>query len=183
MGGNEAEFGVGFPAGVDLCAIGPCQITNRSAAQLPDADGDGIPDDADNCPFDENPGQEDVDLDLLGDPCDPFPQRRDNDLAQCEEDVATCLANPAIPDADADGEPDVVDICPGSGSGPVDLGGCSLDQFCARFSVTDLSGRRACRRADWLRDEGALFLARPRDCTVVTAGTPFDRSDDRCLPR
>ena len=36
-----------------------------------DIDGDGISDDADNCPEVYNPGQEDVDEDDLGDVCDP----------------------------------------------------------------------------------------------------------------
>jgi hypothetical protein len=36
----------------------------------PDDDGDGILDVADNCPLSANPGQEDFDLDLMGDACD-----------------------------------------------------------------------------------------------------------------
>ena len=37
----------------------------------PDLDGDGVPNDRDNCPNYWNPGQADVDADGLGDPCDP----------------------------------------------------------------------------------------------------------------
>ena len=38
-----------------------------------DADGDTIPDDADNCPTNPNPGQEDGDGDSVGDDCDNCP--------------------------------------------------------------------------------------------------------------
>jgi hypothetical protein len=39
-------------------------------AAAPDGDGDGVPDSTDNCPDDANPGQEDVDVDGVGDACD-----------------------------------------------------------------------------------------------------------------
>ncbi len=53
-----------------------------------DSDGDGFLDGFDNCPDDFNPGQEDADLDQIGDACDPFPENPNNDLAQCEVDLA-----------------------------------------------------------------------------------------------
>ena len=36
----------------------------------PDADGDGVPDSIDNCPYDANPDQADFDADGVGDACD-----------------------------------------------------------------------------------------------------------------
>ena len=36
-----------------------------------DSDGDGVVNAADNCPFDSNPSQDDIDDDGLGDKCDP----------------------------------------------------------------------------------------------------------------
>ena len=92
------------PGVENLCDIGSCKLINRPATGLPDADNDGIPDDADNCPDDPNPNQEDSDLDLIGDACDPFPNDRDNEQAQCEVDLADtqlaleqCLATSAMP--------------------------------------------------------------------------------------
>jgi hypothetical protein len=43
----------------------------------PDADGDGIPDSADNCPAAANPDQADTDADGIGDACDPCPVTAD----------------------------------------------------------------------------------------------------------
>ena len=43
------------------------------AVELPDSDGDGSIDLADNCAADPNPTQQDTDLDGLGDVCDPTP--------------------------------------------------------------------------------------------------------------
>ena len=60
-----------------------------------DSDGDGILDGFDNCPEMSNGSQEDVDLDRVGDVCDPFPTDPDNELAQCEEDLAIALPEPS----------------------------------------------------------------------------------------
>ena len=40
-----------------------------------------------------NPDQADRDLDLIGDVCDPFPDDRDNEKAQCAADLAQALAD------------------------------------------------------------------------------------------
>ncbi|MFH1725405.1 MAG: thrombospondin type 3 repeat-containing protein [Elusimicrobiota bacterium] len=64
-----------------------------------DADGDGIPDEADNCPTIPNPGQENNDGDAKGDVCDPDD---DNDGIPDETDGCP-FVNPGGKDADADG--------------------------------------------------------------------------------
>ena len=70
-----------------------------------DADGDGVPDSADNCPGVSNPDQADSDGDGIGDACDP--------------------------DADNDGVADANDVCPASPSGArVNGAGCCVTQVC-----------------------------------------------------
>jgi len=44
----------------------------------PDADGDGIENDLDNCPLDVNPNQEDANEDGIGDACDDIIATPDN---------------------------------------------------------------------------------------------------------
>ena len=61
-----------------------------------DSDGDGVPDDSDNCPTISNADQKDSDGDQIGDACDNCPQ----------------LANPNQADEDKDGFGNVCDNCP-----------------------------------------------------------------------
>lgn len=62
------------------------------SATLPldiDTDLDGIFNAVDNCPTVANPGQEDADLDLLGDVCDPFPNDPCNSIGALPRSTAT----------------------------------------------------------------------------------------------
>lgn len=61
-----------------------------------DRDDDGVGDDADNCPDDQNADQRDWDTDTLGDACDPCPH----------------LSDPLAPDGDGDGVGDACDPRP-----------------------------------------------------------------------
>jgi cysteine-rich repeat protein len=57
--GDKGDFGT--PGTVNA----PC-----AASASADEEGDGVPDQIDNCPSDKNPKQEDSDGDTIGDPCD-----------------------------------------------------------------------------------------------------------------
>ncbi|MBD3333586.1 hypothetical protein GF356_12120 [candidate division GN15 bacterium] len=88
--------------------------------QVCDADGDGIPDAFDNCPFVANPAQTDSDGDGVGDLCDNCPGI--NNPAQADGDgdglgdlCDNCptVNNPTQADSDGDGLGDLCDNCPG----------------------------------------------------------------------
>ncbi len=82
---------------------------------ITDRDGDGIPDDDDNCPDTANPDQADSDGDGRGDACDACPLDAANDAdgdGVCGN-VDNCpIANPDQADSDGDGRGDACDACP-----------------------------------------------------------------------
>jgi len=81
-----------------------------------DADGDGVPDPADNCPATPNANQADGDGDGQGDVCDPCPVSAVNDIdgdGLCgDTDNCPLDANPLQEDFDGDTFGDVCDNCP-----------------------------------------------------------------------
>ena len=79
--GKDEKFGYG-------------KINALKVLQPGDADGDGILDDEDNCPYDNNPFQEDEDTDGVGDICDNCPETPNGpDEGTCTEVSAgsTCM--------------------------------------------------------------------------------------------
>ena len=100
-----------------ICQGGQC-LTDTDA----DRDRDGVPDLGDSCPDLPNPDQEDLDLDLRGDPCDP-----DDDGDGIADDDDNCprvvnaeqldrdlngVGDACEGDADADSVGDDLDNCP-----------------------------------------------------------------------
>ena len=96
------------------CEVHPVTMKDTIVVSpINDGDGDGLPDIADNCPFDFNPLQDDSDGDGVGDACD------------------VCAGFDDLDDADADGVPDGCDICPG-GDDAMDGDGDGIPDDCDR---------------------------------------------------
>jgi hypothetical protein len=91
-------------------AIAVVEIKTTAVA---DADGDGVPDDTDNCPNDANADQADGDSDGAGDVCDPCPTDNPDDIdgdGVCTSaDNCPNDANADQADGDSDGAGDVCD--------------------------------------------------------------------------
>ncbi len=82
------------------CDMGNAYVPGTPTAE--DADGDGIPDHLDNCPYVFNPDQGDLDGDGVGDACDPCPYQADPE--DCPK--------PDPRDRTGDGVPNYRDNCP-----------------------------------------------------------------------
>ena len=108
-------------AGFDLDAV--AAVHSLETAGLPDADGDGVADAADDCPRVPNPDQRDTDGDGIGDACDDCPLTPNPDQADADGDGVgdACDDCPGVPDreqsdGDGDGVGDACDPCPGDAS-------------------------------------------------------------------
>jgi hypothetical protein len=145
MQATLGEVIVGISSAVTELETGfwPCVI---------DSDGDGIPDELDNCPYTYNPDQEDADGDGLGDVCDPCTDTDGDGFGNPGYPVNTCPVdncpddyNPQQKDNDLDGDGNVCDpdddgdgvLDDGDGSGITgdmpcnrELAGCDEDCQC-----------------------------------------------------
>jgi hypothetical protein len=132
--GGQKMMGLQQLAGFDLDAV--AGVHSVESAGLPDTDGDGIVDAADDCPLVPDPAQTDADHDGIGDACDTCPgvassNRLDRDGDGVGDACDNCPATPnpdqtdsdgdgvgdacapsREPDSDGDGVPDARDDCP-----------------------------------------------------------------------
>ena len=105
--GTAERSGEPADAGED-CDIGPYEFQG-----LADADGDGVVNNADNCPATPNADQADADGDGAGDACDDTPNGdADGDGVDDAADNCPALANPGQEDLDGDGIGDDCDDTP-----------------------------------------------------------------------
>jgi len=121
-GGNGQAAAIGFVAGGVLGGLGGLMICKNV-----DTDGDGVPDDRDQCPntppgceVDENGCAKDSDGDGVKDCVDKCP----NTPKDCAVDANGCAK-----DTDGDGVKDCIDKCPNTPPNckPVDKNGCAAD--------------------------------------------------------
>ena len=181
---------------LDLCPIGTCELVNRPEFGLPDGDSDGIPDDADNCPGNSNPNQRDRDLDLFGDVCDPFPDDRDNEQAQCELDLETCLAALASDQCQLDlaqcssdlaqTEGDLSQCTADLGLCGLDLAGCDTDlaqcdsdlSTCLTAGIPDADGDGETDSTDACPDTSPGVEVDDAGCSLEQFCSGFDGAKD-----
>lgn len=109
----------------------------------PDADGDGISDACDNCPFVANDMQEETDGDGVGDACDACPgfdDALDDDGDGVPDDCDACPGFDDTLDDDGDGVPDDCDQCP-LGDDGVDTDGDTVADACDNCPSTPNTGQ------------------------------------------
>ncbi len=103
--GPSVGFNVTHPCAVSPPTLVASGVTFSLGCGKPDRDGDGVPDENDNCAAIANADQIDVDGDTVGDACDP--DLDDDGVANTADNCPT-VPNGAQSDLDGDG---IGDIC------------------------------------------------------------------------
>ena len=120
-----------------LATLGACNyVFSLEAAGLhpeSDSDRDGVNDGDDNCALVPNPDQADLDLDSLGDACDPCidgPQTGNDDDHDGVDDGCDLCPTGLNHDEDLDGFADGCDVCPGVADDQADGDGDGVGDAC-----------------------------------------------------
>jgi thrombospondin type 3 repeat protein len=137
---SEIEARLGGLSGFDLDAI--AAVHSVETAGLHDTDGDGIPDEADDCPTVPDPEQRDSDRDGVGDACQagPLPDT-DGDGVPDGSDNCPFVPNADQSDLDGDGVGDACDDCPTvPDPAQLDTNGDGIGDACQPRTVRDTDG-------------------------------------------
>ena len=130
-----------------------------------DDDQDGIKNLLDNCPRNDNPGQEDFDDDGVGDLCDNCPELLNVDQVDADGDshgdlcdICVDLADPNQVDADQDGVGDGCDNCPNQvNTDQADKDGNGVGDACdVQYEAVDLGTLGQRSKAFDLNASGAV---------------------------
>ncbi|WP_412061364.1 thrombospondin type 3 repeat-containing protein [Rubrivirga sp. IMCC45206] len=168
--GNELGYQVAIDAANNVALVSALQrpgvpsgtagstgrVYEFSLVFVQDADGDGVDDDADNCPAVANPDQADADGDGTGDACDP-----DDDNDGVDDGADACAAT-VIPEsvptrglrpnrfALVDGDYQFDTVVRGRGNGPgrsyttADTRGCSCEQIIDELDLGNGHEKHGC---------------------------------------
>lgn len=150
---SDDADGDGVEDDFDNCPFVP----NRDQA---DRDGDGVGDACDNCPGNANPDQADADGDGIGDVCDPD---IDNDGIPNAQDNCPKIPNPDQKDTDKDGIGDVCDVDMDNDGVPNSADNCPL-----------------VFNPDQRPDDPANFAAQGKACTLDSDGDGVRDDLDNC---
>jgi len=168
--GINTRFNVASP-----CAVPPEVFVDGFTFELscgaPDSDGDGVPDDNDNCPAIPNPEQIDQDLDGTGNVCD---SDLDGDSFNNDSDNCPELANPDQLDLDGDGTGDDCDTDTDGDSVSDDDDNCP---FVANSGQADSDGDTDGDACD-TDDDNDTVIDEMDNCPVIFNPDQFDFDGD-----
>ena len=146
-----------------------------SAMGLPlpgDEDGDGVPDEGDNCPGLQNPGQADADGDGIGDACDNMIGIGDDEDGDgVPDEIDNCVAVPNRRQADLDGD-GVGDVCDDA-DGPCE--DCEPQELSLEETRSGILGSIGCVQEPFeeLVELYALTVEDDFDGTIAVASEEF----------
>ncbi|MBN4058836.1 hypothetical protein JYU10_00035 [bacterium AH-315-J04] len=132
---------------VSLAGNGEVLPAGGIALDLSNRDGDGIPDINDNCPFDSNASQADVDDDNIGDACDNCPNTPNFDQSDMDGDsIGDVCDNCNMPNSNQDDCQDngVGDVCEIAAGSSLDCNSnqipdeCESQSDCNNNSIQDI---------------------------------------------